>query len=76
MAASLKAFFVTGSLLLPIGFVIYFVRYVGRTHFNLEKRLQQHKERINKALISNSFNSSFDSALGSHIFDNPRKKIL
>ena len=49
--------------------------YVGRTHQNLEKRLQQHKKDIDKALISNSFNNSFDSALGWHTFNNPSHTI-
>ena len=50
--------------------------YVGRTHQNLEKRLQQHKDDITKALNSNSTNISFDSALSSHIYDNPSHKML
>ena len=49
---------------------------VGRTHQNLEKRLQQHKKDIDKALISNTSNNSFDSALGWHIFNNPSHTIL
>ncbi|XP_065583868.1 uncharacterized protein LOC136042864 [Artemia franciscana] len=50
--------------------------YVGRTHQNLDKRLQQHKNDIDKALISNCSNNSFDSALGWHIFNNPSHMIL
>ena len=50
--------------------------YVGRTHQNLEKRLHQHKKDIDKALISNSSNNSFDSALGWYIFNNPSHTIL
>ena len=50
--------------------------YVGRTHQNLEKRLQQHKKDIDKALISNSSNNSFDSALGWHIFNNSSHTVL
>ena len=50
--------------------------YVGRTHQNLEKRIHQHKEDIDKALIANNSNNSFDSALASHIFDNPSHTIL
>jgi len=36
----------------------------GRTHQNLEKQLHQRKKDIDKALISNSSNNSFDSDLG------------
>jgi predicted GIY-YIG superfamily endonuclease len=41
--------------------------YAGRTHQNLEKRLQLHKDDITKALNSNSTNIFFESALSSHI---------
>ena len=50
--------------------------YVGKTHQNLEKRLHQHKEDIDKALISYSSNNSFDSAFACHIFNNPSHTIL
>ena len=50
--------------------------YVGRTHQNLEKRIQQHKDDIVKALNSNISTVSSDSALGSHIFENPNHNIL
>ena len=50
--------------------------YVGRTHQNLEKRQQQHKADITKALYSNIASVSFDSALSSHVFENPSHKIL
>ena len=49
---------------------------VGRTHQNFEKRQQQHKEDITKALNSNITFVSFDSALSSHVFRNPSHKIL
>ena len=41
-----------------------------------ERRLKQHKDDITKALNSNSTNISFDSALSSHIYDNPSHKML
>jgi predicted GIY-YIG superfamily endonuclease len=41
--------------------------YFGRTHQNLEKRLQQHKDDITKALNSNSTNIFFYSALSSNM---------
>ena len=50
--------------------------YIGRTHQNLEKRIQQHKDDIVKALNSNISTVSSDSALGSHIFENPNHNIL
>ena len=51
--------------------------YVGKTHQNFEKRPQQHKDSIAKAQISNNITSiSFDSALSSHVFENPSHKIL
>ena len=51
--------------------------YVGRTHQNFEKRLQQHKDDITKALNSNNIISvSFNSTLSSHVFENPSHKIL
>ena len=50
--------------------------YAGRTHQNLEKRLQHHKDDITKALNSTNANASFDSALSSHVFENPSTKIL
>ena len=50
--------------------------YIGRTRQNLKKRLQQHKDDITKALNSNITSVSFDSALSSHIFENPSHKIL
>ena len=46
--------------------------YVGRTHQNFEK----HKDDITKALNSNITSVSFDSALSSHVFENPSHKIL
>ena len=49
---------------------------VGRTHQNLEKRLQQHKDDITEALNSNITSVSFDFALSSHVFENPSYKIL
>ena len=50
--------------------------YVGRTHRNLEKRLEQHKHDISKAINSNIANVSFDSALTRHVFENSSHKIL
>ena len=50
--------------------------YVGRTHQNFEKHLQQHKDDITKALKSNVTSVSFDSALSSHVFENPGHIIL
>ena len=51
--------------------------YVGRTHQNFEKRLQQHKDDITKALNSNNITSVFsDSALSSHVLESPSHKIL
>ena len=50
--------------------------YIGRTHQNLEKRIQQHKDDVAKALNSNISAVSSDSALGSHIFENPSHNIL
>ena len=47
--------------------------YVGRTHQNFEKRLQQHKDDITAALNSNI---TYVSALRSHVFKNPSHKIL
>ena len=48
--------------------------YAGRTHQNFEKRLQQHKDDITKALNSNITSVSFDSALSSHVFENPSQQ--
>ena len=50
--------------------------YIGRTHQNLGTRLQQHKESIEKALKSKNNSISFDSALSSHIFENPNHYVL
>ena len=50
--------------------------YIGRTHQNLESRLQQHKESIEKALKSKNNSVSFDSALSNHIFKNPNHYVL
>ena len=50
--------------------------YVGRTQQNFEKRLQQHKDDITKALNSNITSVSFDSALSSYVLKNPSHKIL
>ena len=44
--------------------------------WNVEKRLQQHKNGITTPLNSNIANVSFDSALSSHVFENPNHKIL
>ena len=50
--------------------------YNSRTHQNLETRLQQHKESIEKALKSKNSSISFDSALSNHIFENPNHYVL
>ena len=50
--------------------------YAGRTHQNFEKRLQEHKGGITKALNSSIAAVSFDSALSSDVFENPCHKIL
>ena len=51
--------------------------YVGKTRQNFEKRLQQHKDDITKALNCNNITSvSFDSSLSSHVFENPSHKML
>ena len=50
--------------------------YVGRTNQNFEKRLQQRKDDITRALNSNITYVSFDSALSSYVFENPSHKIL
>ena len=49
---------------------------VGRIHQNFEKRLQQRKDDITKALNSNIASAYFDSALSSNVFENPSQKIL
>ena len=49
---------------------------VGRTNQNFEKRLQQHKDDITKAVNSDTTSVSFDSALSSHVFESPSHKIL
>jgi len=50
--------------------------YLRRTYQNLEKRLQQHKDDITKALNPNITSVSFDSALSSHTFKNPSQHFL
>jgi len=54
---------------------IYGKFYLGWTHQNFEKRLQQHID-ITTALNSNIASVSFHSALSSHVFENPSHKIL
>ena len=46
------------------------------THQNLEKWLHLHKKDIDKVLVSNSSNYSFDSTLACHIFNNTSHTIL
>ena len=50
--------------------------FADKTHQNIEKRLHQHKEDIDKALISSSLNNSFDSALACHVFNNPNHTVI
>jgi hypothetical protein len=68
--------FLKGCNQLSLPAVPFSYQLKGRTHQNLEKRIQQHKDDIVRALNSNISAVSFDSALGSEAFENPSHNIF